>query len=211
MPPFRHRAKLRRAALALGSRGRTRNRALTEVFSRRERERLLGAGASTADLGPDLDGDVDAALAFDLGTYLPDDLLVKMDVASMHFGLEARCPLLDQVLCEKVVPLAADQKQTAEEGKLLLKAAAADLVPEPILRRGKRGFGSPVEAWLSGPLAGLAGDLLLSPGAWLRGHVDGGAIDAVVADAHRGRGNGHQAWALLALEAWARQGRTGNR
>jgi asparagine synthase (glutamine-hydrolysing) len=210
LPSFPHRSKLRRAAAVLGSRRAARNRALVEVFSRFEREQLLGGDASTADMGPDASYDVDAALAFDFAYYLPDDLLPKMDIASMRWSLESRCPLLDQVLGEKVIPLAAAQKQDAREGKLLLKAAASDLVPAPILSRGKRGFGSPVEQWLSGPLRDMAGDLLLSGRAWVKEHVSGRVVDRVIGDSQRGRGNAHQAWALLALETWARRWAAGS-
>jgi asparagine synthase (glutamine-hydrolysing) len=96
-------------------------------------------------------------------------------------------------------------KQNAREGKLLLRQAAADLIPAAILRRQKRGFGSPVEQWLAGPLRPMAEDLLRDPKARIRGWLDGRAIDRVLDQVVEGRGNGHQGWALLALEVWARQ------
>jgi asparagine synthase (glutamine-hydrolysing) len=122
----------------------------------------------------------------------------------MRWGLEARAPLLDSRLAELVVPPAAGFKQNAREGKLLLRAAAAELVPEAILRRPKRGFGSPVEAWLAGPLRPMAEDLLRGPGARVRQWLDGRAVDRVLDQVMAGKGNGHQGWALLALEVWAR-------
>ncbi len=202
LPRFRYRAKVRRGLSLLGSRGGARYRALVETFSSQERCRLMGQAPVTFDCGPGGTNDTDAALAFDLAFYLPDDLLMKMDIASMRWGLEARCPLLDHVLGELVIPLGSDEKQNQREGKLLLKAAAGDLVPPAILARTKRGFGSPVEAWLAGPLREMSG-ALLGKSAWVRDHLNGAVIDEVLALAHRGRGNAHQAWALLALESWA--------
>lgn len=214
-PIGRFRSKARRALLAVGSGGEARQRALIECFSLHERRRLLGhdarvfpdAGARGASLGarPSHAQDVDAALAFDLGVYLPDDLLVKVDIASMRFGLEARAPLLDHELAARVVPLAADQKQDAHEGKKVLQTLCADLLPGNILHRAKRGFGSPVEAWLSGPLRPMLEDLLRPSTARVREWLDGDAIDRVLDQVTVGKGNGHQGWTLLALEVWARR------
>ena len=150
-------------------------------------------------------GDVDAALAFDLGVYLPDDLLVKTDIAAMRFGLEGRCPFLDQELAALAVPPGPRHKQSATEGKLLLKAAVADLLPPQILQRSKRGFGSPVGEWLKGPLRPMLEELVRPPSARIRAWLNGPAIDRVLDEVTSGRGNGHQGWALLALEAWARR------
>ena len=198
-------SRYRRAALAVGRRGDARNRALVEVFSLEERRRLLGqdARALPAPEGPT--GDVDAAIAFDLAVYLPEDLLPKVDAASMRHGLESRAPFLDQELAALVVPLAEEEKQTATQGKLALRAAVKDLLPEEILGREKRGFGSPVEQWLRGPLRPMLEGLLFPPSARAKSLLDPTAIDAVVKEVARGRGNAHQAWALLALEQWLRR------
>jgi asparagine synthase (glutamine-hydrolysing) len=207
LPASRFRSRLGRLMRAAAATGDGRQRALIEVFSAAERSELLnGQPRSTfqAGFGPRTDA-VDAALAFDLGVYLPDDLLQKTDIASMCWGLEARCPLLDQALAALAIPPPVRAKQNAREGKLLLRQAAGDLIPEAILRRQKRGFGSPVEQWLAGPLRPMAEDLLRDPKARIRGWLDGRAIDRVLDQVVEGRGNGHQGWALLALEVWARQ------
>ena len=205
LPLGRHRRRLERLAQALKASDASRQRALIEVFPAQQRSELLGAG-TRATPGPagDFANAVDAALAFDLEVYLPDDLLQKMDLASMRWGLEARCPLLDHDLAALAVPPPARLKQNARDGKLLLREAAADLLPDVILGRPKRGFGSPVEQWLAGPLRPVTEDLLRDPNARIRGWLDGRAIDRVLDEVVAGRGNGHQGWALLALEVWAR-------
>jgi asparagine synthase (glutamine-hydrolysing) len=194
---------LRRATHAVEAMGGRKQRALIEVFSWREREALLGAAAGTA-VCFDLPDPVDSALAFDLGVYLPDDLLVKVDIAAMRWGLESRAPFLDPPVGEHAVPLPVETKQNRNEGKLLLRAAVGDLLPESVLHRTKRGFGSPVEAWLVGPLRGLVEDLLASPDARVRSVMDPRGVDRVLAETRAGTGNAHQAWALLAYESWAR-------
>ena len=149
--------------------------------------------------------DLDAALEFDLRVYLPDDLLVKVDIASMRFGLEARAPLLDQELAARVVPLSIERKQDAREGKKVLQELCADLLPGSVLHREKRGFGSPVDSWLSGPLRPMIEELVRPASARVRGWLSGDAVDSVLDAVTAGRGNGHQGWALLALEVWARK------
>jgi asparagine synthase (glutamine-hydrolysing) len=199
--PARHRSRLLRGAAALGSRGAARARALCEVFSPAERRALLHGDAGVAPFAAsDPPGDVDAALAFDLDVYLPDDLLYKVDTASMRFGVESRAPLLDLPLARAVVPLPA----AAKAGKRLLKAAVEDLLPAQILAREKRGFGSPVARWLSGPLRPMLDDLVRSPSARIRTFLDPREVDRTLARALAPRGNPHQAWALFALEVWAR-------
>ncbi len=204
LPYFRRRGSLRRLSSLVGSRGMARYRALVEVFSLVERCTLLGQRARTAASPANLPNDVDSALSFDLTVYLPDDLLVKMDIASMRWGLEARAPLLDHVLADMAVPLNVTTKQSRTEGKLIFKAAVADLVPPAILRRKKRGFGSPVESWLAGPLRPMLEDFLRPRNAWVRGFMDGKALDLILDRTAVRSGNAHQAWALLALEAWSR-------
>jgi asparagine synthase (glutamine-hydrolysing) len=194
---------LRRAAQAVDAAGGERYRALLEVFSAAEREALLGGPTEPAPY-VDLPGSADAAMAFDLGVYLPDDLLVKVDIASMHSSLESRAPFLDPRIGEWVIPFPASAKQDRDVGKRMLKAAMEDLLPPAILHRAKRGFGSPVEQWLQGPLRPLMEDLLAAPSAKVRDLLDSGEVDRVVEGARTGRGNAHQAWALLALESWLR-------
>ena len=208
LPVTRRRSQARRALETIGHRRARRYRALIEVFPRHLRSALLGTDARTAPLGPDLDSDADSAIAFDLQTYLPDDLLTKVDIAAMRWGLESRCPMLDPTLAELTVPCPEAIKQDRTAGKLLLKNLARDLLPPELIDRPKRGFGSPVEAWLRGPLRSLVGDLLLSPDCGLRDQLDEVALRGITTDAFDGRGNAHQAWALLAFELWSRKSKS---
>jgi asparagine synthase (glutamine-hydrolysing) len=204
LPPWRRVQRARRAGRVIASRRGARYRAFVEVFSPAEREELLGTTPSFAIAPGDEATDADAALAFDLGVYLPDDLLLKTDITSMASSVEARCPLLDHVLAEWVVPMPIEAKQDRTRGKLLLEAATRDLVPAEVFLRPKRGFGSPVDEWLRGPLRGLFADTVLSPSARIRDWLDGQRVAATGRAVLDGRGNPHQAWALLALEAWGR-------
>lgn len=204
LPPTRVGGRLRRAVAEMGSRGALRHRFMVEVFSLAERKRLLGHPARTAALGPDVaTDDLDAALSFDLGVSLPDDMLHKTDTATMHFGLESRAPLLDKEVVELAVPPTSRLKRRGGNGKLILKAAAADLVPAEVLARPKRGFGSPVGDWLRGPLSGAFRDRLAPPKARIKSWLDPKAVDGVVARTLSGRANPHQGWLLYVLECWA--------
>lgn len=209
--PLPRASTLERAGRTVAARGLARAVALLEVFSPRERAALLGPKAPEpghAQLVRELEArlpgasDADCALAFDLGVYLPEDLLMKADLSSMHSSLEARAPLLDAPLAALAVPAPAAAKLAAPEGKAHLREAVRALLPAPILARRKRGFGAPVAAWLAGPLAPLLRERVLAPSARLKQHLEPRAVDRVARQALAGRGNPHQAWALLALESW---------
>ena len=101
-----------------------------------------------------------ASLGLYQATYLPDDILFKVDRASMACGLEVRAPFLDAELVDHVAGLPTSYHLRGGVGKRLLKRAAAPHLPAPILRRPKKGFGIPVARWLRGPLAPLLGSLL---------------------------------------------------
>ncbi len=101
----------------------------------------------------------------DFHTYLPDDLMVKVDVASMAHGLETRSPLLDHVLLEWAARIPAEVKMAGGKTKALFKAAMAPYLPAEILRRKKMGFGCPIDQWLRRELKSLAYDTLLAPRA----------------------------------------------
>ena len=107
---------------------------------------------------------VDRMLYFDNHTYLPDDLLVKMDIASMHCGLEARSPLLDHELAEFCAGLPLNQKLRNGAGKYLLKQLAAKTFGKEFVNRRKQGFGIPLENWLKGPLRARVRAVLSDPG-----------------------------------------------
>ncbi|MBI3444880.1 MAG: asparagine synthetase B, partial [Magnetospirillum sp.] len=141
----------------------------------------------------------------DLHTYLPDDLLVKVDVASMAFGLEARSPLLDHPLMEWAALLPAEQKMWGGETKALFKAAIEPLLPREVIYRPKMGFGVPVDRWLQGPLKPLAYDLLTSERFRARGLIRPDWMEWALEANSSGRATlWHRIWALMVMELWYR-------
>jgi asparagine synthase (glutamine-hydrolysing) len=148
---------------------------------------------------------VDGANRADIHTYLPDDLMVKVDVASMAHGLEARAPLLDHELMEWAAALPDTVKMRGGVLKGLFKSAMRPYLPRAILDRPKRGFGCPIDRWFRGELKEMAYDILLSQSARERGLFRPGYVQRLL-DEHCGRRFDHQnrLWALLMLESWFR-------
>src|SRR6266403_5332772 len=148
---------------------------------------------------------VEGANRADIHTYLPDDLMVKVDVASMAHGLETRSPLLDHVLLEWAARIPAEVKMAGGRAKALFKAAMAPYLPGAILRRKKMGFGCPIDQWLRRELKDLAYDTLLSPSARERGLMRPDYVKRLLDDHCAYRANHHtRLWALLMLELWFR-------
>ena len=149
--------------------------------------------------------DVDRALYGDFKTYLPDQLLVKMDVATMAHSLEARSPLLDTALVEFAAQLPTAVRLPGWETKPLLKAVAARHIPPAVVYRRKRGFVMPAALWLSGPLAPQLRAALCAPGAVLHEFLEPAWLTARV-DEHlaRRRLRTEWLWTLLSLEVWLR-------
>jgi asparagine synthase (glutamine-hydrolysing) len=145
----------------------------------------------------------DAALNADVNLYLTDDLLVKMDRATMAHSLEARSPFLDHVLMEYVASLPPSFKLSGFQKKRVLKASLRDLVPDTVLDRPKMGFCAPITAWFRNDLREMAYDILLAPRAVQRGYFRPQAL-ATLLDTHcRGEGNhAEYLWDLLVLELW---------
>jgi asparagine synthase (glutamine-hydrolysing) len=194
--------QLLRLARVLGRRRGARYQALIEVFSPDERRRLMGLASQEVRVTSGGRSNPDAAIAFDLSTYLPEDLLTKTDITSMASSLEARCPLLDHELGEWVIPMPIGRKQDRHRGKIVLEEATRDLVGAEVFRRPKRGFGSPVAEWFQGPLRELAVDTVLSQNSHVRQWLDPASVATIGEAVLEGRGNAHQLWALLALEQW---------
>src|SRR2546430_11688512 len=105
---------------------------------------------------------LDSMLDADVNNYLPDDLLVKMDVATMAHSLEGRSPFLDHKVMEFMARVPARLKLRHGENKYLLKSALRGVLPDPILDRPKMGFGIPLGSWLRGSLKELMVDSILS-------------------------------------------------
>jgi len=151
----------------------------------------------------DADNFTDATLYADVNTYLPDTLLVKVDIASMANGLETRSPFLDHEFMEFAAQLPEDMKIRGRATKVVLKRALRGLVPDEVLNRRKMGFNPPVATWLRGELQELAQELLLSHEARGRGYFKPRFLERMLREHAEGRRNWHtQIWNLMMLEAW---------
>jgi asparagine synthase (glutamine-hydrolysing) len=149
---------------------------------------------------------VDHMLAADVGTYLPADLLVKMDIATMAYSVEARSPFLDHHLMEFAASLPANQKLRGTTGKHLLKAAMRGVVPDEILDRPKMGFGVPLGRWFREDLRHLPSEVLLDPRSIQRGYMRRSEIERLIKQHQAGEGDHSlRLWVLLQLEMWHRE------
>lgn len=148
---------------------------------------------------------LDRLLALNMQTFLLDDLLVKMDRTSMAHSLEVRSPFLDTELVEFASRLSPPLKVRGLSLKRVLKRAVADLLPADILTRPKRGFGVPLDRWFREDLESYNRSMLGS-GARVRDHLNGDAIDQLLAEHQTGTGrHGHALWTLLTLELFLRR------
>lgn len=129
----------------------------------------------------------------DLKTYLPDDILTKVDRASMAMSLEVRPPLLDHVLVENIFALPAHLRVPGNTKKFLLKKAVEDILPEQILSRPKKGFSSPLKHWVGSEEQWMQNKLAGNTKWFLRSRL--GDFDWV-------RKSGDKSWALLVLQEW---------
>jgi asparagine synthase (glutamine-hydrolysing) len=144
-------------------------------------------------------------LHVDLMTYLPEDLLAKVDIATMAHGLEGRSPFLDHPLVEHVARLPSSMKLGLRGGKRLLRRAMANRLPPSILGRRKKGFGVPISRWFRGELRELVGDCLLSRRAAQRPYFRAQAVRQLVEEHWSLRfDHGPQLWTLLMIELWCR-------
>jgi asparagine synthase (glutamine-hydrolysing) len=135
--------------------------------------------------------------------YLQDDILVKVDRASMAHGLEVRCPFLDHRVVELLTALPATMKLRRLTTKYILKKTMRSRLPESILSRPKKGFGMPIAQWLKGPLRDLAEEVL-SPAKLRRdGFFDPAGVRALLDQHLAGRADHRKPlWSLIAFQLW---------
>ncbi len=151
----------------------------------------------------DLPDEASRAQYHDLHTYLPDDLLVKSDIASMACSLELRAPLLDHRVVQLGLSLPMSLKIGRRQGKLILRKAFADMLPSEALSAPKRGFGIPLASWLRNELRTTLIETLGDPGFLGRGIFRPEAILGLVDEhLHRRADHSHRLWALLVLARW---------
>lgn len=149
---------------------------------------------------------VDCAMAVDTQSYLPYDLLVKVDITTMANSLEARSPFLDHEVMELAARLPVHLKLRGKQSKYLLRRTFADLLPPANVNRRKMGFGVPLGQWFRGPLRPLLEDGLLSEQLARRKYFDEEVIRSMVADHIQQRADHSFAlWNLLMLELWHRE------
>jgi asparagine synthase (glutamine-hydrolysing) len=208
----------RRFLTSIGEDGPGRHGALVCIFSAAERDALLAdrvpaeARGATEEViaGPWREASgrsrLDVLLETDVGTYLPGDLLVKMDIASMAHSLEARSPLLDHELMEFAASLPAGMKTSLGRKKRILRSAYRGRVPDEVLDGKKRGFGVPLGAWFRNELRDFTRDVLLDSRTLDRGLLRAEPVRALL-DQHDlgGSDRSMQIWTLLMLELWQRE------
>jgi asparagine synthase (glutamine-hydrolysing) len=169
-----------------------------------ERLGLPPVGIGPVDLDRYREGTADDISRFDIDHYLPGDILVKTDRASMAHGLEVRSPFLDVGVAEGCLRLPAPLKVDAHGEKLLLRRAFATDLPPAVTSRPKQGFGAPMDLWLGIPsVRALRRDLLEAPDSPLFDLVDRRAVAALAVD------DGQRTWNLLTVALWWDRHRSG--
>jgi asparagine synthase (glutamine-hydrolysing) len=153
----------------------------------------------------DAPDEIDAALDVDVNHYLPDCLLVKVDIASMANGLEARSPMIDHEFMEFAASLPSHMKVRGLVTKYILKRAAHPFLPADNITRAKRGFSIPLAAWFKREFGDLASDVLLDGRLRQRGYFRMDVVERLLDEHRRGLNSWQkQLWNLLMLELWHR-------
>ena len=158
----------------------------------------LFASVSNGDL-------VDRLTVLDMEFYLPNDMLVKIDRMSMASSLEVRVPFLDETVIEAASRIPSSLKLRRFTTKYLLRKMAAKVLPAEIWRRGKQGFGVPIQSWFRGELVGPARDMLLDDQTLRRGYFSRPALEKLLGRHQNGiDDHGHLIFALMSFEVWNR-------
>jgi asparagine synthase (glutamine-hydrolysing) len=177
----------------------------SEFRSQLENDHMAGAHFRHLAKQGHTNDPLDMLLYLDSKTYLPGDILTKVDRMSMAVSLEARAPLLDHKLIEFVTRIPASLKLHAGGTKYIFKRAIADFVPSEILHRSKQGFGLPIQQWINEQLREQIRSTLTDARVRDRGYVEPDYVAQLLAEHERGRRD-HSAslWALFMLELWHR-------
>ena len=149
---------------------------------------------------------VDTCMAVDVTSYLPFDLLVKVDIATMASSLEARSPFLDHEVMELASRMPVHYKLHGRQTKHILKRTFSDLLPRQIQTRTKSGFGVPMQEWLRGPLNPLMRDTLAPDVIRKRGMINENYVVRLVEEHSSGlTDHSNKLWCLMMLEHWYRE------
>ena len=204
--------RARRFGIELGASSDSRRKEWSAFFVGGLRSALIGERLKSCEPETIVDGDaslsgVERYIASDISRYLPDDLLVKVDIASMACSLEVRAPMLDHKLADFVLRLPVSYRVSAWGTKRLLRRAMRGIVPDEVLdRRRKMGFTAPIGTWLRGPLSGFVTDLFTRSRAADRGLIEAGAARLLVRQHIAGAvDRANDVWALVMLELWLRE------
>jgi asparagine synthase (glutamine-hydrolysing) len=151
-------------------------------------------------------GTIDRMLDTDVNTYLTDDLLVKMDIATMAYSVEGRSPFLDHHVMEFAAKLPPSLKLHRTSGKVMLKSALRGIVPDEILDRSKMGFGVPLPRWFREELRDLPAERLMGRDSRVHRYVKPDAVAQLIREHHNGfADHSLRLWVLLQLESWHRE------
>ncbi|MFA6587815.1 MAG: asparagine synthase (glutamine-hydrolyzing) [Patescibacteria group bacterium] len=146
---------------------------------------------------------IDQALSVDFNSFLPDDLLVKVDIASMAVSLEGRSPLLDHEFLEFTANIPSSLKLKGQKNKYIFKKALEGLLPNEILYRKKMGFSVPIEHWFRHELKDYIRESLLNPRARARNIFNPESINnLIISHQNTKLDQSRKLWALLTLELW---------
>ena len=163
------------------------------------------AGAATRSMTTYADDWLAAVQRWDLGAYLPQDILTKVDRMTMAHSIEARPPLIDHRIVEFAARVPARFRLRNGTTKHLFKQAMRGVLPDQIIDRPKHGFAVPLAHWLRHDLATFARDILLSPTARQRGLFNVRQVERLLRLNDRGRDLDLQLWTILSLELWCRR------
>lgn len=182
------------------------------LYSAQSRARLNGGSGKSEKLYMDIAGRtgsgdaVENLLYLDSKTYLPADILTKVDRMTMASSLEARSPLLDHNLIEYVTRIPSSLKLKGDETKYIFKKAIAGFVPREILYREKQGFGMPIGDWINSQLKERITSDLSDRCSLERGYFDPRYINLLLDEHSRSRrDHSHALWTLWMLELWHRR------
>ena len=185
--------------------GLDRERLYTQEYRRLVDDRVVSGVIAETWHESDADDLLDRMLDVDTATYLPDDLLTKIDIATMAHSLEARSPLLDHEFMQFAASLPPRCKLRGRAHKVALRGALRGWVPDAILDAPKRGFRLPIHDWFRDELYGYARDVLLDPATAERGMFRPDYVEGLIEEHRAGRADNSQAiWTLLMFELWQR-------
>jgi asparagine synthase (glutamine-hydrolysing) len=210
------RNRVRRLGGSLGLDGPARYERYVSLFDSTQRARLYSDEYRAALGGTDVVAEaiaepwreasgsdrLDQLLEVDVRTYLPGDLLTKIDIATMAHSLEARSPFLDPEMMQFAAAIPAPMKLQGMEKKVILRDALRAWLPDSILDRPKQGFSVPLAEWLRGDLREYSRDVLLDQASFSKARFRPGAVQELLDGHLAGQDHSQRIWALLMLEQW---------